>query len=171
MKTLYVLKDDQYEFKGITHNRIAVRAVVLNSENKVGVLRVYGDDTFGFRDYYETPGGGVKPGEDLLEALKREVLEEIGGIIDEIKEIGIVEDDYNLIQRHNIVYYYLVKCNKFTERHLEDYEKKLIEQICWYSFDELIERFENIKDTGIAILQKRREIPIFKIAKQMIENE
>ena len=100
MKLLYKLIDDQYEFKGITHNRVAARAIVFNDENKVGILRVYGQDTFGFRDYYETPGGGVKEGEDLKEAVKREVLEELGVSAEILDEIGIVEDDYNLIYRH-----------------------------------------------------------------------
>ena len=123
MKVLYKLKDDQFEFKGITHNRVAARAVVFNDENKVGILRVYGQDIFGFRDYFETPGGGVKENEDLKEAVKREVLEELGVSAEILDEIGIVEDDYNLIYRHNIVYYYLMKVTEIKEKHLEEYEK------------------------------------------------
>ena len=38
MKINLKLKDDQYEFKGITHNRVAARAIVFNDENKVGIL-------------------------------------------------------------------------------------------------------------------------------------
>ena len=129
MKLLFILKDDQFEFNGIKKIRPAARAVVLNSENKVGLLHVYGkDDYFGFRNYYETPGGGIDDNETPKEAAIREVKEEIGGICSEIEEIGIVEDDYNLIFTHNIVYYFLIKVDKFTEKQLLDYEKGWIDE-------------------------------------------
>ena len=168
MKLLYTLKDDQYEFNGITHNRIAARAIVLNEENKIGLLKVYGDDSFGFRDYYETPGGGVKQNESVEYAVVREVLEELGVEAEIIDEIGIVEDDYNLIYRHNIVYYFLLKVVSKKERHLEDYEKNLINQIEWLEIDEAINKMKNVKDTKLSILQKRREIPILEIARKKI---
>ena len=171
MKTLYILKDDQYEFKGITHNRIAARAIVLNEENKIGLLRVYGQDTFGFRDYFETPGGGVKEGEDLKEAVKREVLEELGVEAEILDEIGIVEDDYNLIYRHNIVYYYLMKVTNFKEKHLEEYEKDLIDDVRWMSIEEAIEAYNSLKDEPLSILIKRRELPLLKIVKERYFNK
>lgn len=167
MKVLYKLKDDQFEFKGITHNRVAARAVVFNDENKVGILRVYGQDIFGFRDYFETPGGGVKENEDLKEAVKREVLEELGVSAEILDEIGIVEDDYNLIYRRNIVYYYLMKVTEIKEKHLEEYEKTLIDDVRWLDIDEVISCYENLKDEKLAILIKRRELPILKLAKEL----
>ena len=167
MKLLFKLKDDQYEFKGITHNRVAARAIVFNDENKVGILHVHGDDAFGFRDYYETPGGGVKENEDLSVAVKREILEELGVEAKIIDEIGIVEDDYNLIYRHNIVNYFLMKVTAIKEKHLEDYEKNMIDEVCWFEIDEAIKAYENVKEEPLAILVKRRELPILKLAKEL----
>lgn len=172
MKLLFTLKDDQFEFNGIKKIRPAARAVVLNNENKIGLLHVYGkDDYFGFRNYYETPGGGIDDNETPKEAAIREVKEEIGGICSEIEEIGIVEDDYNLIFTHNIVYYFLIKVDKFIEKQLLDYEKGWIDEVCWFDIDEAIEKMTNSPDSRLAILQKRREIPILKIAKEMIKNK
>lgn len=172
MKILMTLKDDQFEFNGIKKIRPAARAVVLNTENKVGLLHVHGkDDFFGFRDYYETPGGGIDENETPQETVIREVREEIGGICSEIEEIGIVEDDYNLIFTHNVVYYFLVRVDKFIEKQLLDYEKGWIDEVCWFDINEAIEKMKNSPNSKLAILQKRRELPILQIAKEMIKTQ
>jgi 8-oxo-dGTP pyrophosphatase MutT (NUDIX family) len=165
--SIYIkLKDDQFEFNGITHNRVAARAIVLNEDDKIGLLRVYGNDAFGFRDYLETPGGGVKENESLENAVKREVLEELGVSANILEKIGIVEDDYNLIFRHNIVHYYLMKVIEYKKRNLEEYEKSMIEEIRWFDIDEAIMAYENLGDSGIECLIKRRELPVLKHIKQ-----
>ncbi|MCF0117739.1 MAG: NUDIX hydrolase, partial [Bacilli bacterium] len=78
MKLVASLKDDQYEDNGYNHERKVVRCILLNNKNEVCLEHIYDDDMFGHRDYYETPGGGIKEGEDLKSALKREIIEEIG---------------------------------------------------------------------------------------------
>ena len=52
-----------------------------------------------------------------------------------------------------------------------DYEKGWIDEVCWFDIDEAIEKMTNSPDSKLAILQKRREIPILKIAKEMITNK
>ena len=78
MKCINELIDDQYPFNGITHTRKIARAFLLNDNNELCLLKIEGTDDFGLRDYYETPGGGVKEDEDLKDAVIREVLEETG---------------------------------------------------------------------------------------------
>lgn len=168
MKLLATFKDDQFEFQGITHNRIAARAVILNDKNEVAILRVYGQDGIEFRDYYETPGGGVKPNEPIDEAVIREAEEEIGYKCEIIAPIGIIEDDYNKIFRHNITHYYLLKTVKKTEKHLEDYETNLINTFIWVSIDEAIEIYKNFKPGKLAKIVQRREIPVFEEAKKIM---
>jgi 8-oxo-dGTP diphosphatase len=53
-------------------HREAARAVVFDDDGRVALLHVtkYG--------YHKLPGGGVEEGEDVITALKREVLEEVG---------------------------------------------------------------------------------------------
>ena len=68
----------------------------------------------------------------------------------------------------NIVYYFLLKVVSKKERHLEDYEKNLINQVERLEIDEAINKMKNVKDTKLSILQKRREIPILEIARKKI---
>ena len=62
--------------------RNAARAVVLNDKNQVAILKA---NTY---NYHKLPGGGVEPGEDIRTALSRELLEEIGCVVNVIAEIG-----------------------------------------------------------------------------------
>lgn len=169
MKHLYTLRDDQFEFKGITHDRHAARAIILNEKNEIALLRVYGEDDLGFRDYYETPGGGVKPYESIEQAVIREAEEEIGYKCEIICNIGYVDDYYNIICRHNITHYFLLRTIEKTTKHLEEYETKLIDNVLWFHIDEAIKTFENCPDNKFSILIKRREIPILKIAKEIMK--
>ena len=75
--------------------RQAARAVVLDASGRVALLRVHKNK------YYKLPGGGIDPGEDVLTALKREMLEEIGCEISDAQEIGEVteyRDQWGLTQ-------------------------------------------------------------------------
>ena len=54
MEPLFKFKDDQYPFKGITHEREIARAVLIDENNNVCLEKILDDDGFGPRDYYET---------------------------------------------------------------------------------------------------------------------
>ena len=55
----------------MSHIRVGARALIVEDES---ILLVEFDDETGL--YYNLPGGGVDPGESILEALKREAQEE-----------------------------------------------------------------------------------------------
>ena len=164
MKVLYKLKDDQFPIKGEFKIRNIARGIVINDKNEVLMLHLLADDIFGHRDYYETPGGGLLPNESAKEAVIREVKEETGYETEIIDELGIVEDDYNLINTHNINHYFLLKIINKSNSSLEEYEKHLIKEIVFKNFNEAIKLIEVTKDTPISILVKRRELPIYKLA-------
>ena len=63
MKLLYSLKDNQFPDNGFNHTRSIVRGIVYNDKFEIAMIYLLGDDKFGHRDYWETPGGGVKKGE------------------------------------------------------------------------------------------------------------
>lgn len=160
MKCINELIDDQYENTGITHTRRIARAFVINDKDEVCLLKVFGTDDFGPRDYYETPGGGIKDDEDMLEAVIREVKEETGITASLISEIGYVSDYYNLIHRHNMNFYYLLKADSYGELALEEGEKKIIAGFDFYPLDEAVRMYEKMTNEKLEILVRRRELPV-----------
>lgn len=170
MEPKFKFKDDQYMFKGITHTREIVRAILLDENNNVCVEYLLDDDGFGPRDYYETPGGGIKGNESHKEALKREIREEVGYECEVLSFIAEVDDYYNLIYRKNHNYYYLCKITKQVEQHLEDDEKIRINKIMFVPIDEAISLYEGMQNVLVGRLVKQRELPILRLAKQQIDN-
>lgn len=160
MKLKLLLEDDQYPYKGVTHVRHVVRAFVMNEEGKICLNHLYGDDGFGHRDYYETPGGGVEGNEDLLTALHREIKEEVGFDIENIKELGIVVDFYNLIYRQNINHFYFATISSKSEKHLTSFEQRMFDKQVWVTLDEAKNLYETMQDELVGHLVKQRELPI-----------
>ena len=169
MRQILHLQDDQYEYTYIDHIRVIARAVLLNEKNEVALNKLYGDDSFGHRDYYETPGGGKKVNETIRQACLRELEEETGYEVEIIKELGMVNDYYNLIHRNNKNYFFLCKTKRFIGKHLENYEKTVIQDVIWVSIDKAIELYENMGGSGVAILVRNRELPILKKVKKILE--
>ena len=169
MRLLYQLKDHQYHDNGFNHTRSICRAVLVNQENKICLIHVVGDDIFGHRDYYETPGGGQENHETLISTIKRELLEEVGASINKIIEIGRVIDYYNLIYRENNNHYYLCFLDKLdTPQGGTNLEQELFQELVWVDIDEGI-RLMKTSEGKIAELVKAREIPILEKTKKLLK--
>jgi len=69
---------------------LAVRAVVLDDKGRCLLLRRSPNNKTNI-GRWELPGGKVEPGEDFVQALKREVKEEAGVNISITKAVGIVQ--------------------------------------------------------------------------------
>ncbi len=168
MNLILKLIDDQYPKAPITHTRLIARGVVINDNGEVALTKLLFDDIFGHRDYYELPGGGLNVDETPAQALMREMEEELGFAVEIISEIGEVSDYYNLIGRHNRNFFFLAKTIKYVGQRLEPREITRIEKVVWLPFDDAIESYEKLNDIMISGLVKRRELPILKLAKQML---
>ncbi len=163
------LKDDQYPFKGINHIRNVVRCILIDENDNVCLEHIFDDDGFGPRNYYETPGGGVKDGETLIEALKREIEEEVGYHIEVIEELGEVIDYYNLINRKNINHFFLARAVDKCPSHQEEDELRRIDNIIWVDIDKAIQLYMDMQNVLVGRLVKQRELPLLLEAKTALQ--
>ena len=63
-------------------SRTAARAVLLDESDRVWLMNV------SKRSFYKLPGGGVDEGEDIIQGLQRELLEEVGCRAQILAELG-----------------------------------------------------------------------------------
>ena len=161
MKTIQLtFVDKQYPFQGITHTRPNARALLENDQGLFAFHHILFNDKFGQRDYIETPGGGLEPGETPQQAVIREVEEECGLKSRIITPIGIIEDDYNLIQRHNQNHYFYLKVTGKGQLHFTEQEVKMIHRLHWLTLAEAKAWYMRLGKTGISQLIQQRELPI-----------
>ena len=66
--------------------RNSARCLLINQNQEICLLYSRA------RDYYAIPGGGIEPGESLLQALSRETLEETGYLLENPKPIGNIHE-------------------------------------------------------------------------------
>lgn len=172
MKIVAKLSDSEYPVQGFTHTREIVRALVLDEKGNVAIHNVVRNDRFcptGPQSYYETPGGGVDEGETDEIAIHRECQEELGYDIEIVKELGEVDDDYNLIGRHNKNHYYLAKRTRYIGKHFVSEGDSLIKATLWIPLEEAIHLYETMPDHLVSGLVKRRELPILLLAKEALK--
>ena len=170
-KELFInLQDDQWEFDYIDHDRTVVRAIVFDEEDKFYFVRAVRDDDFGKATLIETSGGGVEENEELLDAIKRELKEELGVEVDVVCKIGVVSDYYNLIHRHNINNYFLCKVKSFgdknlTKEEMDDFHLSTLR----LSYEEACKEYEYRANTKLGKLISNRELPILHRAKEILD--
>ena len=164
------LQDDQWEFDYIDHDRNVVRAIVFDEEDKFYFVRAVRDDDFGKATLIETSGGGVEENEELLDAIKRELKEELGVEVDVVCKIGVVSDYYNLIHRHNINNYFLCKVKSFgdkklTKEEMDDFHLSTLR----LSYEEACKEYEYRSNSKLGKLISNRELPILHRAKEILD--
>lgn len=124
--------DPAEEILGETYElRKSARGVLLNEKNEVSLQFV------SKRGYYKLPGGGVHPGESEEDALRREMLEEVGCHITIEKPLGIIIEYRNQLNLLHISYGYI--CRVDGELGEPSYEQGEIDdgfKPVWVSLDE-----------------------------------
>ena len=166
------LRDEEWEFNGVTHDRQIVRAIVFDDDGYFYFVRVDRDDDFGRAICIETAGGGVEDGENLEVAIHRELEEELGASVEVVCKIGVVSDYYNLIKRHNINNYYLCRAISFGEKHMtEDEIHQFHLSTLKLTYDEAISEYEKRRETPLGRIICNRELPILKRAKEILDNK
>lgn len=164
------LKDEEWPFEYTDHDRSIVRAIVVDDDGYFYFVRADRDDDFGRAVIIETAGGGVEVGEDLDEAIKRELNEELGAQVEVICKIGVVSDYYNLIHRHNINNFYLCRAVSFGEKMLTDDEINYFHlSTLKLTYDEAIQEYAKNRESMLGRIVANRELPILIRAKEILD--
>lgn len=171
MNIINEFHDDQYPKIGEWKERGIARAIVINEEGLFAIHKISRDDIFGRYQYYETPGGGIDEGETPEVAVARECEEELGYKVQILDEIGIIKDEYALLGRININYYFLAKTVEKTSKHFVSTGDSLIDKTLYLPLNEIISLYEGTPNKDIPLLLKRRELPIWKEAKNKLLNK
>lgn len=142
MKTICELNDEVVLGKGglsIQKPRVTARAIV---KNKMGLYAVMHSMKF---DLYSLPGGGVEQDEDIITALRREIIEEVGCVCDKIEELGIVYENRASLDYTQINHYFVVYTETFGDNNLTDNEIKNKTMLEWHTFDDMCQLIKNQK--------------------------
>ena len=163
------LKDEEWPSEYTDQDRQIGRAVVFDNNKNFYFVRANRADDFGLSTLIETSGGGVEEGEDLLEAIHRELKEELGIESEIICKIGVVSDYYNLIHRHNINNYFLCRAVSFGDKHLTPEEIKDFHlSTLKMTYDEAVSEYEKRRESRLGRLVCNRELPVLKKAKEIL---
>lgn len=152
---------DHKEAYGKVVYRKAVRAIILRDGKLLMVHSNRGD--------YKFPGGGINPKESEEEALKREVEEETGYLVKDIKEmLGRIiensEDEFTedaLFQMESCYYVCEVKQER-TSQNLDDYEEKLDFKPEWITVSEALAANLALLESDKKISWLKRETEVLK---------
>ena len=135
-------KDIGFEEKGVKYKiRKSARAVLFDGD-KIAILHVskYG--------YHKLPGGGVKKEENLIDGLKREILEETGCTAEIKDEIGLIIEYRDEFEQIQISYCYFAKViHNHQEQNFTEKEKSHGFVLKWTDIDTAISFIKNSKPT------------------------
>jgi len=90
MKNILTIKEQDIESDSPVvdttdfRKRGAARAVLLDDNNQVYLLNV------SLHGYHKLPGGGIDEGEEIIQALERELMEEVGCKAEIVAELGTI---------------------------------------------------------------------------------
>ena len=146
--------------------REAVRAIIMQNNNILMVHCNKGD--------YKFPGGGVNTKESHEEALKREVREETGYIVSDVKKkIGVaIERNLDELKKETVFemtsHYYLCEISdEQTLQELDHYEAELDFKPVWIHVDKAILENEEVLKNKDKNRWVYREVNVLKALKDI----
>ena len=118
--------------------RKSARAILINENGHIATqyLQNYG--------YHKLPGGGVDQGESVEEALKREILEEVGCQCEIVKSVGLVIEYRNKYDMIHLSFCYVAKVvGPIGEPQLEEGEIEEGQTTLWLSAEDILEKMKS----------------------------
>ena len=166
MRVLFEL--DKKDYGGCTHTftRNSARSIIIR-DHKIAMVHSLK------YDYYKFPGGGIRDGEDPVEAMIRETREEAGLIVipETIREYGYVhriqksdQDDTECFIQDN--FYYLCDVLDDTiSQSLNEYEARESYRLEWTEPDVAIRRNRDVRNSPYNPLMFEREALVLEMLK------
>lgn len=108
-----------------TYARKAARAVLMNTNRQIAIMH------FAKTGSYKLPGGGIDEGEATEAALCREVREETGWEITDIRELGVIEEDRYYCGMHQTSYCFTATVTQFVGTELTEKEAAQGMELVW----------------------------------------
>lgn len=139
--------------------------MLINDMGRVGIMH------FTTTGSYKLAGGGIDEGEDVIDALRREVREEAGYEITDIRELGIVEEQRYFCGIRQLSYCYLARVTDFVGTDLTPGEAAEGMELRWVGSIQdainCIEQANNLAEgeprAGLEMM-KAREVAILRAA-------
>ena len=120
--------------------RRTARAILENQNGKIALL--YSKEY----NIYSLPGGGIEEGENINDALYRELSEETGCNITSVTELGYIEENRGYSDYTQISYYFtVITDSKDFHPSLTATEEKYGTSIGWYSIEDAYEKITSQK--------------------------
>ncbi len=113
--------------------KVGVGAVIINGEGKV-LLAKRGKEAREHIGMWETPGGGVEFGETIREALKREMMEELGVEVEVGEMLDVVEFIDKETESHAVSPAFVCHIISGTPTIMEPHK---CAEIGWFSWEEI----------------------------------
>lgn len=165
MKIGCTIQEDGIDLSLERKYRKAVRGVVWQDDKVLMIYSPYFND-------YSFPGGGIEDGEDQETSLKREMEEEAGVLVDNIRPIGFIEELRDSMYPDELLFhqrseYYWCDVISIGKQKLEQYEADFGYEAVWVSAKEALahnltlvdDRTRKKKGFSTAV---RREIQILR---------
>lgn len=138
--------------------RYTARAILKNNGNKYAVMYSHKFNL------HSLPGGGIDEGEDIISALKREILEETGCLCDDIKELGYVSENRFHSNYTQISYYYIVKTSGTTQKTQMTQDEIINKtETQWHNLEDMITLISStVHDTNQRKFLQARDVAAIK---------
>lgn len=118
--------------------RYGARGIVVNDNGEIAIFHKR------LKNEYKLPGGGVEKDENIIDAFRREIMEETGCEISNIKELGITIEEKGQTNFCQISYIFIANVIKNTHRlHMTKKEQDEGGEILWLLPDEAYANVSN----------------------------